>query len=434
MASDSGSQSSVLGEAAQAFKAQDFGRACELFRGVVEAEPGNAKAWFFLGQALVKLGQPREALAAFKQAAEGTDPRVAGLARQAAEGLVRPAPPVPVVEEPAPEPEPVTEPAASEPEEAVEEPSEEPVEHHPEGGNPRREPVQPCPRCGLPIPRELWDTPRCPCGYGQLESRTGPVDRIYLSTLLAYQRAARGAIELNIRNDHYTLAGKLKVKQLSARATEIDPRMVFPTDRGLPYLRREDLGVVKNDQNKDANFALGFGGFFTWDEGLAEFERVLGPEGLRPAGGLGVLLLDYGGMEEADVATAEGQVCDGTLGEVLVWGWGSPLEDVITAALGARVATPVHQGANAIGHQLLAQGAITPEQLTKAVMTQLTARKPLLELLGGDRLPADQVQAAQEAIAAAGWPLPARDEVGEQLYRRGLLGRTDLAQAQRHAQ
>jgi tetratricopeptide (TPR) repeat protein len=385
---------SSIGIGIQAFREGRFGEAVAIFEEIRQAQAGNEKLGFLLGQAYQSLGRAADARLAFTQLLTSSDPQLAQLASKALDdlgdqGLAD----VPTAESPAPE-------------------------------------VY-CPRCGELIPPDRLSTPWCVCGWGmRSHSRV-----IYLSHLQHYCRARRVAIELKLHGDLYVVANDVRIRHMSDQATKSDPRLVFRSERGVPFIAREDLDLIIPKVDERALFRerrgqeLGVGKLFTWEDLYEQINQRIGDPSAPPDGSLRAMLTEFGGISADLIQQVEASQGEGSLGKALVRSGACTVFELLAGALGpARVFAPKHHQANQLGRLLVEAGALDEDALKRALVAQMKTGRQLSEILKTQVPPKEwkQALAKLDKLPHEG---PESDRLGEVLISMGSLSRTDLAHA-----
>lgn len=385
---------SSIGIGIQAFREGRFGEAVAIFEEIRQAQAGNDKLTFLLGQAYQSLGRTADARLVFTPLLGSSDPQLVQLASKALADLGDLG---------------LTD---AEPEEVP-------------------APDVYCPRCGELIPPDRKPTPWCVCGWGmRAHSRV-----IYLSHLQNYCRARRAAIELKLHGDLYVVAGDVRIRHMSDQATRSDPRLVFRSERGIPFIAREDLDLIIPKVDERALFRerrgqeLGVGKLFTWEDLFEQINQRVGDPSTPPDGSLRALLTEFGGISTDLIQQVEASQGQNSLGTALVRSGACTVFELLVGALGAaRVFAPKHHQANQLGRLLLDAGALEEEALKRALVAQVKTGRQLSEILKTQVPPKEwkQALAKLEKLPQEG---PERDRLGEVLIAMGALSRTDLAHA-----
>ena len=388
---------SSIGIGLQAFREARFEEAIAIFEEILQAQAGQAgndKIGFLLGQAYQAQGRFTEARLAFTRTQASPDPQLVQLATKALADLgdhgLEPLP-----SEVPPEPDVF------------------------------------CPRCGELIPLERRLSPWCVCGWGRRSH--GRV--IYLSHLQAYCRARRCGIELKLHGDLYLVANDVRIRHMSDQATKCDPRLVFRSERGIPFIAREDLDLIIPKVDDRAFFRekrgreLGVGKLFSWEDFYEILQQHVGDPSMPPDGSLRALLVEFGGISSDLILQVEAAQETATLGAALVRSGACSVSELLAAALGAaRVFSPKHHQANHLGRLLLGAGAIAEDALKRALVAQIKTGKPLFDILK-TQVPTKELKQALAKLERLPPEGPESDRLGEILNAMGALSRTDLTHA-----
>ncbi|MBM3270962.1 MAG: hypothetical protein FJZ01_25295, partial [Candidatus Sericytochromatia bacterium] len=169
-------------------------------------------------------------------------------------------------------------------------------------------------------------------------------DRIFISTLQAFCRAARLAVTFRRHGDIYTITDSdVRCRYLSDQSASLDPRLVLPLEGGLAYLDADglqplgDAGEFRLQQvERDGTLGLGLRAL-SWDQLTAEIAAKRGASALevRHTGGLADLLLALGTCTEVEIGKAAGyKAPEETLGAALVRLGAITLDAVLEALIG----------------------------------------------------------------------------------------------------
>lgn len=383
---------SSIGIGIQAFRDGRFDEAAAIFEEICQAQADNGKVAFLLGQAYQALGRATEARRVFTRLQAGDDPQLAALAANALASLGD---------------------AGLESFQAAE---------------PALQEVF-CPRCGELVPSERQPSPWCVCGWG----RRSHARVIYLSHLLAYCRTRRVGVELKLRGDLYIIANDVRIRHLSDQATKSDPRLVFRSERGIPFISREDLDLIIPKVDETALFRekrgqeLGVGKLLSWEDLYEQIKQHVGDPSEPPDGSLRALLAEYGGISPDVIRQVEASQGSESLGSALVSSGACSVFELLSGALGAtRVFAPKHHQANHLGRLLLEAGAIDEEALKRALVTQVKSGRSLAEILK-TQVPLKDMKLALSRLEKLPNEAPEVDRLGEILNAMGALSRTDLA-------
>ena len=385
---------SSIGIGIQAFRDGRFDEAAAIFDEICQAQPDNGKVAFLLGQAYQALGRATEARRVFTRLQAAADPQLAALAANALASLGD---------------------AGLESLQADEPAAQEVF----------------CPRCGELVPSERQPSPWCVCGWG----RRSHARVIYLSHLLAYCRKRRVGVELKLRGDLYVVANDVRIRHLSDQATKSDPRLVFRSERGIPFISREDLDLIIPKVDETALFRekrgqeLGVGKLLSWEDLYEQIKQHVGDPSEPPDGSLRALLVEFGGISPDVIRQVEASQGSESLGTALVSSGACSVFELLSGALGAtRVFAPKHHQANHLGRLLLEAGAIDDEALKRALVTQVKSGRSLAEILK-TQVPLKDMKLALSRLEKLPNEAPEVDRLGEVLNAMGALSRTDLAHA-----
>jgi len=385
---------SSIGIGIQAFRDGRFDEAAAIFDEICQAQPDNGKVAFLLGQAYQALGRATEARRVFSRLQATADPQLAVLAANALASLGDAGLESLQVDEP-----------------AIQEVF--------------------CPRCGELVPSERQPSPWCVCGWG----RRSHARVIYLSHMLAYCRTRRVGVELKLRGDLYVVADDVRIRHLSDQASKSDPRLVFRSERGIPFISREDLDLIIPKVDETALFRekrgqeLGVGKLLSWEDLYEQIKQHVGEPSEPPDGSLRALLAEYGGISPDVIRQVEASQGPESLGTALVSSGACSVFELLSGALGAtRVFAPKHHQANHLGRLLLEAGAIDEEALKRALVTQVKSGRSLAEILK-TQVPLKDMKLALSRLEKLPNEAPEVDRLGEILNAMGALSRTDLAHA-----
>lgn len=408
-------------DALTAFKAQRYPRAIAIAEALYRADRQNIKLVFFLGQAYAAAGNPERAKAAFGALAKHPDAKVHGPARQWLSRLVSAAPePPPVAAQPdappaAPEPPPAPRPAPRPPTAPL-----------------RVSEASRCGACGVPLPAERLQDPWCWCGWN-LQPAKGAV-RLWVAPLLRFTSGTGAKVALAYRGDRYVFDRGLAIETPGGKRLPVDPRAVFPTERGLPFIPKPHLSPVAPSSGPEP-FALD-GERKRWDELLDAMWQALPPAAKRPDGSLRALLRDLAQWPDDTLPLPPGAEAEGspTLGAAILEG-DYPFQDLYEAAVGPiRALRPRHRGAAHPLFTLVQRGLLPEAGFAEALTRQLKDPKtPLEVVLEGLGVKPGALKAADGARAQLADQVPDRDTLSEVLIRMGRLSRTELAQAKKEA-
>ncbi|MBM3274029.1 MAG: hypothetical protein FJZ00_02665, partial [Candidatus Sericytochromatia bacterium] len=264
--------------------------------------------------------------------------------------------------------------------------------------------------------------------------------RLYLSDFQRFAATEGAVVTFKFGKELYHVdQNQLTLSYLAADSAPVDPLLAFRDLHGFPYFEKGDLkempGGVAGGEPPYFRVERQKGGvgqlqLYSWSGMVAELTRIVGRDASeRPETTLRGLLVYRGGVppEYLEVASRS-QEDDETFGQALIRLDFAQPRDLLFAALGgSRLFNPTCHMANAIGRNLLDQGAITAGDLAAALKEQVKSGKSLATILHKQgACTGESISKAFEAVKGETIFLPPTDKMGEMLVRSGTVSRTEL--------